>query len=161
MKCIKSALLVSVGLMLATPAWAQPGRFYDPSKVVTIQGQVEKVETMSRPGRLEGEGKPGRQAQIVYLKTNQGTTVRVHLGPTRFLEQQQFAPKVGDAMTVTGSKLTTSKGEVILAAEVKSGGKTLTLRDAQGIPVWRPKAGCRPHFMAPKAPSQSSPPPTQ
>jgi hypothetical protein len=28
-----------------------PGRLYDPKNVVTIQGQVEKVETMSRQGR--------------------------------------------------------------------------------------------------------------
>ena len=160
MKWIMPILLGLAGLMLALPAGAQSGRLYDPKNVVTIQGQVEKVETKSRPGRRGGEEKPGRQAQIAYLKTDQGT-VLVHLGPARFLEEQQFAPKVGDTMSVTGSKLTTGRGEVILAAEVKSGGRTLTLRDAQGIPVWRTRAGCRPRFMAPNAPAQSSPAPTR
>jgi hypothetical protein len=160
MKWIMPILLALAGLMLALPAGAQSGRLYDPKNVVTIHGQVEKVETKSRPGRLGGEGKPGRQAQIAYLKTDRGT-VLVHLGPARFLEEQQFAPKVGDTMSVTGSKLTTGRGEVILAAEVKSGGRTLTLRDAQGIPVWRTRTGCRPRFMAPNAPAQSSPAPTR
>jgi hypothetical protein len=160
MKWIMPAFLVLASLLLALPAGAQPGRLYDPKNVVTIQGQVEKVDLKSRPGRLSGEAKPGRQTQIVYLKTDQGT-VLVYLGPTRFLEEQQFAPKVGDTMSVTGSKLTTGRGEVVQAAEVKSGGRTVTLRDAQGVPVWRPRAGCRPRFMAPNAPAQSSPDPTR
>ena len=160
MKLFKQSLLVLAGLMMTVPAWAQqhPGRHYDPKTVVTVQGQVEKVETMSRPNRRAGmENKPGRQAQVVYLKTDQGTMM-VHLGPVKFLEQQQFAPKVGDTMSVTGSKMTTGKGEVIQAAEVKSGGKTLTLRDAQGIPVWRGKGmGGRQRFLGPNAPAPAPP----
>jgi hypothetical protein len=117
---------------------------------------VEKVEIKTRPARLGGEGNLGQQAQIVHLKTDQGTML-VHLGPARFLAEQQFALKVGDTMSVTGSKLTTGKGAVVLAAEVKSGSRTLTLRDAQGVPVWRPQAGCRPRFVAPNAPARNSP----
>ena len=30
MKRLKQSLLVLAGLMVAIPAWAQPGRFYDP-----------------------------------------------------------------------------------------------------------------------------------
>jgi hypothetical protein len=123
MKLFKQSLLLLAGLMLAIPAWAQrgPGRHYDPQKVVTIQGQVEKVETMSRQGRRAGgECKPGRQVQVVYLKTDQGT-MAVHLGPSQFLAQQQLTPKVGDTMTVTGSKLTTGKGDVILAGQGMGG----------------------------------------
>ena len=160
MKLLKQSLLLLAGLLVAVPAWAQrgPDRLYDPKNVLTVQGQVEKVETMSRPGRRSGgEGQPGRQTQVVYLKTDQGT-MAVHLGPVKFLEQQQFTPKVGDTMSVTGSKLTTGKGEVLLAAEVKSGGKTLTLRDAQGIPVWRGKGlGGRQRFLGPNAPAPAPP----
>jgi hypothetical protein len=160
MKLFKQSLVLLAGLLLAVPAWAQrgPGRFYDPSKVVTVQGQVETVETRTRPNRRAGmETQPGRQMQLVYLKTDQGT-MAVLLGPVKFLEQQQFAPKVGDTMSVTGSKLTTGKGEVIMAAEVKSGGKTLTLRDAQGIPAWRGQGqGGRQRFLGPNAPTPAPP----
>ncbi len=153
MKWLKQALLLLAGLMLALPAWAQPGRHYDPKNVVTVQGQVEKVDRLSRPGRRGGAGKPGQQTQVVHLKTDQGVLL-VHLGPARFLEEQQFAPKVGDTMSVTGSKLTTGKGDVILAAQVKSGDKTVTLRDAQGVPVWpgQGKSG-RQRFLGPNAPA--------
>jgi hypothetical protein len=160
MKYLKHSLLLLTTLMLAVPAWAQrgPGRFYDPKNVVTIQGQVEKVEAMSRQSRRAGgECQPARQVQVVYLKTDQGT-MPVHLGPSQFLEQQQLTPKVGDTMTVTGSKLTTGKGEVILAAEVKSGGKTITLRDSQGVPVWRGKGmGGRHRMINPNAPAPAPP----
>lgn len=159
MKLIKQTLLVLAGLMLSVPAYAQkgPGQFYDPKNVVTVQGQVEKVETMSRPGRQGGEAKPGWQSQVVQLKTAQGL-VLVHLGPVKFLEQQQFDPKVGDTLSVTGSKLTTGKGDVFLAAEVKSGPKTITLRDAQGVPLWLGKAkGGRQRFLGPNAPPPAPP----
>lgn len=158
MQGLTPSLLLLAGLMTAIPAWAQPGRFYDPKNVVTVQGQVETVETMNRPGRRGREGQPGRQTQVVHLKTAQGT-VRVHLGPASFLEKQQLAPKVGDAMTVTGSKLTTGQGEVILASQVQAGGKTTTLRDAQGIPVWRGKGGGRQRFFSPSPPGPSPTPP--
>ena len=56
MKWLKQALLVLAGLMVAIPAWAQPGRHYDPKNVVTVQGQVEKVETPV-PARPPGRGR--------------------------------------------------------------------------------------------------------
>lgn len=161
MKLMKTALLVGATLMLAVPVSAQRGlgQLYDPKSVVTVQGQVEKMETVSRPGRRGGEGKPGLQSQLVYLKTAQGP-VLVHLGPTKFLEQQQLTPKVGDTLSVTGSKVVTGKGEVILAAEVKSGPKTIALRDTQGVPVWRGQGkGGRQRFLSPKAPTPAPVPP--
>lgn len=152
MQYIKPALLLTAALLLAFPALAQPrqpGRHYDPNAVVTVQGQVEKVETRSRPARSALENKPGREVRILSLKTAQGT-VLVHLGPAKFLEEQQFAPKVGDTLSVTGSKMNTAKGDVIVAAEVKSGDKTVKLRDAQGTPLWRGKGqGGRQKFLSP------------
>ena len=62
-------------------------------------------------------------------------------------------------MSVTGSKLTTGKGDVILAAEVKSGNKTVTLRDAQGVPVWRGQGkGGRQRFLSPNCSGPGSTP---
>lgn len=157
MKWFNPAVAMLVGLMMAAPAGAQPGRMYDPKKVVTVEGQVEKVETMSRAGRRGGDAASGRQTRIVHLKTAQGT-VLVHLGPVSFLEQQQFNPQVGATLSVTGSKLTTGKGDVILAAQVKTGGKTITLRDAQGNPLWPGKGrGSRQRMLAPTPPGQAPP----
>jgi hypothetical protein len=124
-------LLVTV-LAWAPPVRAQLKKLYDPQKVVTIQGQIEKLETITRQGR---QANNGRKTQIAYLKTDQGTRV-VHLGPAEFLARQQFFPKTGDLVGVTGGRLNTRQGEVILANTVTSGAKTFQLRDARGIPVW-------------------------
>ena len=93
---------------------------------------MEKLETITRQGR---QATNGRKTQIAHLKTDQGTVV-VHLGPAEFLAQQRLDRDPGDVLEVTGGKVNTRKGEVILANTVKSGGRTFQLRDAQGIPVW-------------------------
>ena len=92
MKWLKQALLVLAGLMVALPALAQPGRHYDPKNVITVQGQVEKVENITRQGRQGGEGKPGRQTQVIHLKTDQGTML-VHLGPADFWNSNSLPPR--------------------------------------------------------------------
>jgi hypothetical protein len=132
---LKPFLLFSLLMtVLAWPpnSWAQLKKLYDPQKVVTIQGQIEKLATITRQGR---QASNGRKTQIAYLKTDQGTKV-VHLGPAEFLAQQQFVPQTGDTLAVTGGRVNTRQGEVILATSVTSGGKTFQLRDARGIPVW-------------------------
>ena len=129
--------LIIFPLLMAILAWAPEGqaqlkKLYDPQKVVTIQGQIEKLETITRQGR---QANNGRKTRIAYLKTDQGAKV-VHLGPAEFLARQRFYPKTGDTVGVTGGLVNTRQGEVILATTVTSGGKTFQLRDARGIPVW-------------------------
>jgi hypothetical protein len=119
-------------LAWAPESWAQLKKSYDPQKVVTIQGQITRLETITRQGR---QANNGRKTQIAHLQTDKGTMV-VHLGPAEFLAQQQFIPKTGDTLEVTGGRVNTRQGEVILATTVNSGGKTFQLRDARGIPVW-------------------------
>jgi hypothetical protein len=136
-------LAMVLSLALVCPGWAQPvpgggghlreGRLYNPQTVTTVTGQVEKLEAL--PG-MGGGGGRGLQFQGVVLKTSQGNLV-VHLGPGWFLNQQKFVVKAGDTMEATGSKVTLNNQPALIAREVKVNGKTLTLRDAQGVPVWR------------------------
>ncbi len=116
-------------VFLAAAVGAQSVQIYDPKTVVTVQGQVESLESAATQGRWG----PG---QTLRLKTAT-ETVLVHLGPAEALAQYNFAPKPGDALTVTGSKLTTGQGTVIVAAEVKAGDRTITLRDSLGRPTWQ------------------------
>ncbi|AEB10583.1 hypothetical protein [Desulfobacca acetoxidans] len=138
-RLVLPAFFLALVLGLGSEAWAQGGRFYDPQTVVTVKGQVEKLEVINRRG---GAAPSGRQVQLIQLKTAQGTFL-IHLGPSWFMEQQKLAPQVGDSLEVTGSKVSTRRGEVIMAAEVTWHGKTLKLRDAQGTPVWRGQGGGR------------------
>ncbi len=137
--------VVGLVLFLAASAGAQPGRLYDPKTVATVQGQVASLASAPSQGRW-GSG------QMLRLKTGQETLL-VHLGPAEFLAQQNFAPKVGDTLTITGSKLTTGQGTVLLAQTIKAGGQTITLRNDQGRPLWRGQG--RQRFYAP----QEQPPP--
>ena len=63
-------------------------------------------------------------------------TLEVRLGPTTFLEKEKFTFAKGDQIEVTGSKVKIEGADALIAREVKKGGKTLTLRDAQGVPAW-------------------------
>ena len=138
-------LIAVVSLALACPVLAQPGprrggmgmgggmgpRLYNPQTVTTVAGQVEKLEelTMGRGGR-------GMAFREVLLKTDQGS-IMVHLGPAWYLDEQKFAVKAGDTLEATGSKVTLNNQPALIAREVKVNGKTLKLRDEQGLPAWR------------------------
>ena len=63
------SLMLTV-LVLAPDSYAQLKKFYDPQKVVTVQGQIEKLETITRQGR---QATNSRKTQIAHLKTDQGS----------------------------------------------------------------------------------------
>ncbi|WP_129125376.1 ubiquitin family protein [Geomonas oryzae] len=111
--------------------WGMNGayqRLYDPAKVETLSGEVVRVETM--PARKG----PGSGIHL-QLKTDQGT-IPVHLGPSWFVERLDERIAKGDRVEVKGSRITFDGKPAIIAAEVKKGKEVLTLRDANGVPVW-------------------------
>ena len=52
------------------------------------------------------------------------------------MEKQTVKIEAGDAVTVTGSRVTMNGKPVIIAAQVKKGNETLKLRNDNGVPVW-------------------------
>jgi hypothetical protein len=67
---------------------------------------------------------------------SEAQTFDVHLGPAAFVSSKNFEFAKGDRIAVTGSKVKMSGEDVIIAREIKKADKTLTLRDAQGFPLW-------------------------
>ncbi len=148
MRIIKSLWVIGLCLALAGPALAQPGSgqgmgpcpgqgrgmgpdrgrgmMYNPQTVITIQGTVENLESKGRR----------RQQESLIIKTDMGN-ITVHLGPAWYLNQQQIVLNPGDAVEVTGSKMEMARGTMLVAKEVKVGGKTFQFRDDQGVPLWR------------------------
>jgi hypothetical protein len=141
-------LAVALSLALACPVLAQPGsgggrgmgmgrgmgpRMYNPQTVTTVKGTVEKLEELPSMGRGSARGMRFRG---VVLKTDKGN-ITVHLGPAWYQDQKKFAVKVGNTMAATGSQVTLNQQPALLAREVTVNGKTLKLRDEQGIPLWR------------------------
>ena len=118
-----TAVVVSYG-------FAQRGmnRMYDPKTVETITGQVLSVDSVSMMG--------GRYMGVhLSLKTDKDTT-DISLGPTWYIEKQEPKFVKNDTIQVTGSRITIQGKQVVMAAQVKKGDKTLKLRDDSGMPAW-------------------------
>jgi hypothetical protein len=113
----------------SAPQSRAPGRrLYDASTVTTLSGTVTAVEVA--PGR------GGRGGGLHVTVESGGRSVNVHVGPTWFLDDEGFKVAKGDTLEVTGSLVDTNGAKALIAREVKVGGKSLKLRDEQGIPVW-------------------------
>jgi hypothetical protein len=63
-------------------------------------------------------------------------TISVHLGPGWYIDNQDVKITVGDKIEVRGSRITFEGKPALIAAEVKKGDEVLTLRGANGFPVW-------------------------
>ena len=141
MKKLLLFLVLISSLALACPVLAQPGPgsgrgmggrgflLYNPQTVTTLKGTVEKVEEVSM-------GHRGWMVREMFLKTA-NKSIMVFLGPSSYLDQQNFAVKTGDSVEVTGSQVTLENLPTIIAKDVTVNGKTWKLRDDQGVPFWR------------------------
>jgi hypothetical protein len=129
----------SLGLVLDAPVQAQHhhgyhrhhhGQLppYDPASETTLEGVVDELLLLERPGCAGCEG-----GTHVILK---GHEIEIHLGPSSFLESNGCRIGEGDSLRVTGSKLTIRGDDVLLAKELRCGEKTVVLRDDDGRPRW-------------------------
>jgi hypothetical protein len=139
------ALVGLLGLIFVSGVWAQRGmgrgagqgpgdpfnRMYNPATVETVSGTVESVNKFT-------SGKGMSYGVHFTLKTDK-ETIPVHLGPSWYVEQQEIKPAAGDKVEVTGSRVTYQDKPAIIAGQVKKDGKTLQLRDANGVPAWAGK----------------------
>jgi sporulation protein YlmC with PRC-barrel domain len=105
------------------------GRLYEPAKEQTISGQVASIE-ISAP--MSGMA-PGMQ---MLVQTDDGKRTRVQLGPVWHLEHQDLDVKENTHVQVTGARAEIDGQPVLMAREVQFDGQVLTLRDAQGMPMW-------------------------
>lgn len=103
-------------------------RLYNPQTVETVSGVVVSVNTFT-PIR-------GMSYGVHAMVKTEKETLSVHLGPAWFIDNQESKIKAGDQVEIKGSRITYEGKPAIIAAEVTKGDKTLTLRDAGGIPAW-------------------------
>jgi hypothetical protein len=105
------------------------GRLYDPANEQTISGQVGSLETSApMPGMA-----PGMQ---MLVQTDEGKSTRVQIGPVWYLEHQDLDVKENTRVQVTGARAEIDGQPVLIAREVRFDGQIITLRDAQGMPMW-------------------------
>jgi hypothetical protein len=99
---------------------------YDVSTETTITGTVQDI-LHPQMGRMNGTH--------LLVKT-ESETIEVHVGPSDFVANAGFTFAKGDSVQVLGSKVTIDGKEALIAREVTRDGKTLTLRDKTGRPMW-------------------------
>ena len=105
---------------------------YDPSTETTITGTIEEIHT------LDSMCQSGTHLMV---KTDKGNT-EVALGPTKFLADQKVELKKGDQVQIVGANTNNRRGEMFVARQITSSGKTVKLRDDRGVSSW-PAGTCR------------------
>jgi hypothetical protein len=120
------ALVATATFIVAQRCGSGDDPAYSAAAETTLSGTIDQVKTQDAICH---------STTHIVVKTKEGT-IEVVLGPTRFLSNQNFELKTGDPVQVVGAKTNAPYGEVFVARQVKSGGKDLTFRDAQGVPVW-------------------------
>ena len=100
---------------------------YDPETVVTVRGEVTRVE----------RGRTAARGAGIHLHVWVGeTTYDVHLGPEWFFEEQGLRFRAGDQVEIRGSRLDLDGSPALIAARLRFDGKVVELRDAEGCPLW-------------------------
>ena len=103
-------------------------RMYDPATVVTVTGEVVRVDAIT-PLK-------GMSYGVHLVLKAKGETLSVHLGPAWYVENQDTRIERGDKVEVVGSRITFDGTPAVIAAEVKKGSEVLMLRDENGFPAW-------------------------
>ena len=117
--------IVMTGLVVAGVALGQSPEAKAPiagNSKVEIKGKIEKIQI------ARGQGMPS-------LDVNAGDkTVNVILGSMRYLVEQDFDPKAGEEVAITGYRV--NDGIVAVTVTLSATGKLLRLRDEGGRPLW-------------------------
>lgn len=131
LKYVSLTMIVALGVAAAVFAQGggyRGGRHYNAATEVTFSGAVDEVKLVPSSGRGPGG---------LHLMVKSGTGIQdVRVGPMSYVTSKNFEFAKGDAITVTGSKVTMGGQEIVIAREIKKGDQVLTLRDAKGIPLW-------------------------
>jgi len=124
-------------------AWGNESQFarqFNAKNVTTIQGTVQSVGNFQPEGATSGTSGGLR----IRITTDDGKLVTVYGGPQWFAQQHDFYLKPGDKISVTGSETKIGWRQVLVASQIKSGDKTLMLRNENGQPLWQSQQGQQP-----------------
>ena len=138
MRILRLLPVTILAASVATVAYTQTGTSrgganYNPATETTVTGSVDSVENLPSPGRGGGG--------LHLMLAGPTGRIDVHVGPASFVASRNVTFAQGDALTVTGSKVTVDGEDAVIAREIKKGDQVLTLRDAKGFPLWSGRGG--------------------
>jgi sporulation protein YlmC with PRC-barrel domain len=118
----------------AAPTAAELTGTFNSASVTSIEGTVAE----------EGKFQPTSSApEMLWLRvrTSNGPTVLVNLGPRSYISSQDFYIVPGDQIHLSGSEVATASGKrVFLPTQVTYGSQTLKLRSETGTGLWEGQA---------------------
>jgi hypothetical protein len=128
-------VLLSPAAVASGPALkvqGKPGSSYlvlfDPSRMATVEGTIQRIFVVP-------SAKVWLTSVHVMLRTKQGE-LKVDLGPSWFLDNQELHLAVDDRVSITGSQIKNNGVEALVAVEVRRNHELLRLRGTDGMPVW-------------------------
>ena len=139
MKMKQLAIISLAVLVMSTMALAQGRgtglcyRAIQTQSPVMIEGTIVKIETLDW-----GKGRYGNGIHLMVRAKNRES--EIHLGPQAWWNEQGLPLQQGDKVKIKAYKGTLNNGSAALfAAEVSNAaqGKSITLREANGFPLWR------------------------
>jgi len=103
---------------------------FDVTAPVDITGKITKVESVTNGNGRYGSG--------IHLTIADGANqLPVRLGPSAYLGSNKWEFKEGENITVKAFKGTGNDNGVLFAAHITRNGEQLSLRDNNGLPMWR------------------------
>lgn len=115
--------------MRGWPDTGMPHMFTDATTKVTLEGTIQQVI---------GDNLKLYMPHVILVVSKSTTPPAefvIHTGPSWYFEQQGFKVKTAAKIRVDGRTLD-SEPQTVIASSLKIDGKTLTLRDERGYPVW-------------------------
>jgi len=121
-------LLACFAPALASAAPQKTEPTYKPESEATLTGTVTKLFT-----HLGNRQHPRQRAT---LKQADGTTIDIHIGPTSYIRDNGLLLKVGDQVTVTGSRVVEDNAPLVVVRRITRGKQFLDMRQADGRRLW-------------------------
>ncbi len=139
---IRYAWIGFVLLCLATPLVAAPQEkepTYKLGSETTVSGTVTRLFTKT--------GQRGTPRQRATLKQADGSMIDIHIGPTSYIVDKKMVLKVGDRVTVTGSRVTEQGKPLVVVRRItlfrqsakrdgEASTQILDMRKADGTRLW-------------------------
>lgn len=104
-------------------------RMYQTNSEVTFSGKVKGI--INTPATANSSTRTS-----ILVRSSNGGDSTVELGPSWFMDHLSKPLKVGDTVSITGSKIFLSGDSVILARKLTRGKQVVYLREVSGYPMW-------------------------
>ncbi len=104
------------------------GMQFNPETVEIFEAEVIRIDRFIPMTDMD-EG-------VELIVNLEGSQIEVHLGPSWYLEYQDFDIQQGDTVEITGSRIEMGGLPVVIATEIVSTEGTLNLRNELGYPLW-------------------------